>query len=100
MRAGTLVSGIALFALASVMGTAAAARQLQAPAGGQVYALVVGINGYPHAPRLKGALQDAQDFRETLLRAGVAEANITALFEDKATRAAVSGGMEKVCTRV
>src|SRR6202051_282337 len=99
MRAGTLASAVALFALGSVIGTAAAARQLQAPTGGQVYALIVGINGYPHAPRLKGALQDAQDFRETLLRAGVAEANITALFEEKATRAAVSGGMERLVNR-
>jgi hypothetical protein len=99
MRARTLTGGIALLALALVIGTPAAARQLLAPAGGQVYALIVGINGYPHAPRLKGALQDAQDFRETLLRAGVAEANITALFEEKATRPAVSGGMERLVNR-
>lgn len=99
MRSRTLTSGIALLTLALAVGTPATARQLQAPAGGQVYALIVGINGYPHAPRLKGALQDAQDFKETLLRAGVVEANITALFEEKATRATVRAGIERIVNR-
>jgi Caspase domain len=86
----------ACLCLAAATAGAAAAAQLQAPGGGQIYALVVGINDYPHVRALKGAAPDARDLDETLLRAGVPGANVTFLLEQAATREAVSGAMNRL----
>jgi hypothetical protein len=70
------------------------ARELQAPGGGQIHALVVGIDNYPHVRTLKGALADADDLESTLRRAGVSDVN--RIPERQATRAAVVAGMERL----
>jgi hypothetical protein len=70
------------------------ARELQAPSGGQVHALVVGIDNYPHVRTLKGALADAADLESTLRRAGVSD--VTRIPERQATRAMVVAGMERL----
>jgi hypothetical protein len=71
-----------------LLAAAAHARtvQLLAPGGGQVRALVVGINEYSarSIPTLKGAVADARDLETTLRSAGVSD--LTVLIDADATR--------------
>jgi hypothetical protein len=53
---------------------------------GNVWAMIVGINEYPHVPKLKYAVNDALAFYEVLTRVNrIPEENITLLLDDKAT---------------
>jgi len=95
MRTLRSASHVICVGIAAAIGaTAAAAAQLQAPAGGQVYALIVGIDHYPHIRELKGAQADAQDLDESLRRAGVS--NVNHIPERSATRQAVIAAMNNL----
>jgi uncharacterized caspase-like protein len=61
--------------------------QLSNPDGGQVRALVIGIDDYQHVHKLKGATADARDIESTLQAVGVRD--ITALINDQADRSTV-----------
>src|SRR6476661_1126797 len=61
--------------------------QLSNPDGGQVRALVIGIDDYQHVRKLKGATADARDIESTLQAVGVRD--ITALINDQADRSTV-----------
>ena len=74
----------------------AAALQLKSAQGGQVRALLVGINDYTSITRLDGALADMEDIHQALLKAGISEGKIKRLPNEKATRAAFVDEMEKL----
>lgn len=60
---------------------------LQSPNGGEIRALVIGIDAYQHVRELKGATADAQDISTSLKTAGVHD--VTTLLDDAADRNAV-----------
>jgi Caspase domain len=70
--------------------------QLVAAGGGQVRALVVGINEYSSRsiPTLKGAVADARDLETTLRAAGVRD--LTALIDATATRQSFETAMDRL----
>ena len=88
-----LAAGIAA---AVLTGGAATAARIAAPAGGQIRAVVVGIDDYLFEKRLKGAVADARDLEAALRRAGIASANLTVLIDGEATRPALLGAMERL----
>ena len=79
---------------------AAEAFQIINPDGGEVRALVVGIDDYQHVRKLKGATADARDIESTLKTMGVRD--ITTLINDQADRSNVlreiSGLVERTKT--
>jgi hypothetical protein len=89
-----LAAALAVAALG--LAPALAAGGLRAPAGGEVRALVVGIDDYSYVRPLKGAREDALDIAQALRGAGIADANLTRLIDRQATRQAVVGAMERL----
>jgi hypothetical protein len=77
---GRLTVAIAAGLVVQLLAAAAEAKtvQLLAPGGGQVRALVVGINNYRSGsiPTLKGALADAEDLETTLGAVGVSDLKV------------------------
>ena len=65
----------------------AAAPVLRSPDGGEVRALVIGIDAYTHVRPLKGAVADARDI-ESALR-GMGTRDVTVLIDAQADRASV-----------
>jgi hypothetical protein len=63
---------------------AASTLQLSNPDGGEVRALVIGIDDYQHVRKLKGATADAHDIDLSLRTMGVRD--VTALINDRADR--------------
>jgi Caspase domain len=61
--------------------------QLSNPDGGEVRALVIGIDDYQHVRKLKGATADAHDIDSSLTAMGVRD--VTALINDRADRSNV-----------
>ena len=81
---------IALISASSVhLDSARAANTLQLsnPDGGEVRALVIGIDDYQHVRKLKGATADAHDIDSSLRTMGVRD--VTALINDHAERSNV-----------
>jgi hypothetical protein len=66
---------------------AADTLRLSNPDGGEVRALVVGIDDYQHVRKLKGATADAHDIESSLRTMGVRD--VTALINDQAERSNV-----------
>ena len=66
---------------------AASTLQLSNPDGGEVRALVIGIDDYQHVRKLKGATADAHDIDSSLRTMGVRD--VTALINDRADRSNV-----------
>jgi uncharacterized caspase-like protein len=65
--------------------------------GGTVRALVIGIDGYEHAPRLRGAVADARDLEATLRHNGVID--LTVLTDAASDRAAVTRSLDELASR-
>jgi uncharacterized caspase-like protein len=84
------------FALAAALwaGPGCAAGGLRAPGGGQVRAIVVGIDDYANVRHLKGAVADARDIAQALRGADIA--NMTVLLDRDASRQAIVGAMERL----
>jgi uncharacterized caspase-like protein len=78
---------IAMCSLNTRISQGANLLQLSNPDGGQVRALVIGIDDYQHVRKLKGATADARDIESTLQAVGVQD--ITALINDRADRSTV-----------
>ena len=81
---------IALISASSVhldSARAASTLQLSNPDGGEVRALVIGIDDYQHVRKLKGATADAHDIDSSLRTMGVRD--VTALINDRADRSNV-----------
>jgi len=95
-----LVSAVLAGAALQLLSATADARnvQLVAVGGGQVRALVVGINEYSSRsiPTLKGAVADARDLEATLRTAGVSD--LTALINADASRRNFEAAMNRLVT--
>src|ERR1700722_8562409 len=66
---------------------AAEVFQISNPDGGEVRALVIGVDDYQHVRKLKGATADAQDVASTLKAMGVDD--VTTLIDDQVDRSSV-----------
>jgi len=63
---------------------------LSLPARCEKYALLIGINDYPHARQLKGAINDVEDMRKVMVSdLKIPEANIQMLVNEQATKQAI-----------
>lgn len=91
MRGALKIILITAFFMASGLGPesaqAASTLQLSNPDGGEVRALVIGIDDYQHVRKLKGATADAHDINSSLRTMGVRD--VTALIDDQADRSNV-----------
>jgi hypothetical protein len=87
-------------AVAGIMTLAAGASAqvaLRPPQGGEVRALVIGIDAYQFVPQLRGAVADARDLEGALRQAGVRD--ITALIDAAADRASVMRALDDLLAR-
>src|SRR6266478_6229384 len=85
-----IVFTVALISVSSVQldgAWAAGTLQLSNPDGGEVRALVIGIDDYQHVRKLRGATPDARDIDSSLRAMGVRD--VTALIDDRAERSHV-----------
>jgi len=85
-----IVFAVAMLAVASVdpgQARAAVALQLSNPDGGEVRALVIGIDDYQRVRKLKGATADARDIDTSLKTMGVKD--VTTLINGQAERSSV-----------
>jgi hypothetical protein len=82
---------------ASAARTSAQVRSLLPPQGGEVRALVIGIDAYQFVPPLKGAVADARDIEATLRRNGAED--VTALIDAAADRAKVMRSVAALANR-
>jgi uncharacterized caspase-like protein len=81
-----------------VIASGARAAALQAPGGGQVRALAIGVNDYRAFRPLRGAVADAQDLAGTLRRLGVQD--VTLLTDAAASRDAVMAAADALTKRL
>src|SRR5260370_39231368 len=65
---------LAVFALIFAPCSAAQAA-IRPPQGGEVRAVVIGIDAYQFVPQLRGAVADARDIQQTLRRQGLTDGN-------------------------
>jgi Caspase domain len=93
----TVISGALVVSLISARPTAAQVGQLRPPVGGEVRALIIGIDAYQFEPSLKGAVADARDIESTLRRGGVAD--VTALLDAASDRATVMRSLDALLAR-
>jgi hypothetical protein len=70
---------------------------LRSPDGGDVRALVIGIDAYRYVRQLKGAVADAQDLDGALRHSGVQD--VTTLIDADVTRARVLSGINGLLAR-
>ena len=83
-----------------VLPTLAAANQglvLRSSDGGEVRALIIGIDAYRHVRPLKGAVADAHDIDTSLRRAGARD--VTTLVNEQVDRAAVLMAIDRLVAR-
>lgn len=102
LRAARTVSKLVMASgLAScLIGASGAWAQLPAlrpPQGGEVRALVIGIDAYQSVPPLKGAVADGRDLEASLRRNGVRD--VTALFDAAADRVTVMRALDQMVQR-
>jgi Caspase domain len=70
---------------------------IRPPQGGEVRALVIGIDAYQFVPALRGAVADARDIEQTLRNQGVTD--ITALYDAAADRSTVMRTLDQLVER-
>jgi Caspase domain len=95
LSASALASVTLLSAILALCITAQAA--IRPPQGGQVRALVIGIDAYQFVPQLRGAVADARDIEQTLRNQSVTD--ITALYDAAADRATVMRTLDQLIER-
>jgi Caspase domain len=83
--------------LLTTPGQAASDLVLDATGGGQVRALVIGIDAYEHYRPLKGAVADARDIESALRSMG--SLDVVTLIDTRADRAGVLREMEQLVAR-
>ncbi len=94
----SLMISIVAVAAAVWMGPAAAQPdQIRASHGGDIRALVIGIDAYNVMPRLKGAIADARDIESTLRRNGAAD--VIALYDAAADRTTIVRSLDELLDR-
>ncbi|QRW14169.1 ICE-like protease (caspase) p20 domain protein [Ceratobasidium sp. AG-Ba] len=62
----------------------------------QMFALIIGINDYSEFKPLKCCVKDAGSVSRYLVGAGVSQDHITELYNEKATRAAIINGLQRL----
>jgi Caspase domain len=100
LRTGAMLilrMAVAVFGVALAQSTAAQAATIQPPEGGQVRALVIGIDAYQFVPQLRGAVADARDIEQTLRSEGVKD--LTVLYDGAADRATVLSTLNQLVQR-
>src|SRR3984893_15451654 len=96
LSASTLGS-MAVCSLIFVTHASAQVATLRPPQGGEVRALVIGIDAYQFVPQLRGAVADARDIESTLRRPG---ARVSAARDDaSAGRATVMRTLDQLVKR-
>jgi hypothetical protein len=75
----------------------AAQGAIRPPQGGEVRAIVIGIDAYQFVPQLRGAVADARDIEQTLRNQGVRD--VTALYDAAADRSTVMRTLDQVLQR-
>src|SRR5215475_8628006 len=88
---------LALVWLGAAASLAAEERSLRSPSGGEIRAIIVGIDAYQHVRQLNGAVADARDIEGALRRSGARD--VTALVDGQVTRAAVMSAIDGVIAR-
>ena len=86
------VAGVITFAAA-----ASAQVALRSPLGGEVRALVIGIDAYQYVPQLRGAVADARDLEGALRQSGVKD--LTALIDAAADRETIMRTLDGLVAR-
>jgi hypothetical protein len=92
--------GLGSIAIAGLLITAAgtsAQVALRSPQGGEVRALVIGIDAYQYVPQLRGAVADARDLEGALRQAGVKD--LTALIDAAADRESIMRTLDGLVAR-
>jgi hypothetical protein len=85
-------------ALLSPLPASAQSAMIRPPQnGGEVRALVIGIDAYQFVPPLRGAAADAHDLEQTLRSQGVKD--VTALYDGAANRANVMRSLDQLVQR-
>ena len=87
--------GLIIPFLVLLTGTAQAASSIASASGGKVRAVVIGIDTYQNFNSLRGAKADATDLADSL---GSGGAQVTTLYDDKASRADVVAAMDRLVT--
>ena len=95
IRAVAQLTAVAL--LASTAMAAAQTAFLRSPEGGEVRALVIGVDAYQNVRALKGAVADANDIADTLKKMGVRD--LTQLVDAQVERNAVLGNLDALMQR-
>jgi hypothetical protein len=90
------LGAVAVFGLILAPCSAAQAA-IRPPQGGEVRALVIGIDAYQFVPQLRGAVADARDIEQTLRSQGVRD--ITALYDAAADRTTVMRTLDQLVER-
>jgi hypothetical protein len=88
---------IAIAGILTLAAGASAQVALRSPQGGEVRALVIGIDAYQFVPQLRGAVADGRDLEGALRQAGVRD--ITALMDAAADRASVMRALDDLLAR-
>jgi hypothetical protein len=97
MRRALLLLPLLVVGALGVMAPASAAP---APPAGERWALVVGVDRFQGATRSNyGAVNDAADFRDMLLRAGWADDHIKVVTDGAATAAGIRAGLQWLVDR-
>src|SRR5215831_14953854 len=94
LRPAALVLTLGLLSSSAL---AAESGSLRSPSGGEVRALVIGIDAYRNVRPLRGAAADARDIEGALRGSGVQD--ITALIDDQVSRDAVMAAIEGLTAR-
>src|SRR5262249_34163591 len=95
-RSALALGLLAIFGLIFALSSTAAAA-IRPPQGGEVRALVIGVDAYQFVPQLRGAVADARDIEQTLRNQGVRD--VTALYDTAADRATVMRTLGQIVER-
>jgi Caspase domain len=96
--ARVLIAGAAMATATIAQPAASSADSLQAPGGGTIRALVIGVDAYPNlaaSAQLRGAKADAEDIAGALKRGGVEP---IVILDGDVTRAKIVGQMDSLVT--
>src|SRR5262249_52466070 len=83
--------------IAAVLAPAAQAAMIRSPQGGEVRAVVIGVDAYQFVPQLRGAVADARDIEQSLRNQGVRD--LTVLYDAAADRATVLRALDQLVQR-
>ncbi len=95
MRSATVAALLAFTSPA--LAAAADGFALRSPDGGEVRALIIGIDAYRYVRPLKGAVADARDIEAALRRMGTRD--VTTLIDGQAERTAILAAVDRLVAR-